>query len=413
MGNYSVVWMVREGLTACGLQSLATSLPRDHIGSLYWLISAVVPGYEMFRYPAKWSVWMAAALALLAAVRLSCCESQRAPLLCWTKGLRWLTRGSACGLVLGLLAWLASGVGITADEWLSRIAPDVWMGPPLTRSIAIGVSFACAVPLLVLWAVRKIPSGGTSQGLLWITVIEMAACASCWISFVPPPEMESVRISEWPSNSTSVARLWSDWGAADFVRDQPGSSAATFANDQASYQQQFLLGKLASLADVACLNAAQSVEPLATARLRRWLARKDRLERDQPELDRVLRELGVTHRLVRGSADNSDDPAKYVWQAIADPQPLVQLIVDGRYDATAREALQWRWVGNDRIEIELGQTQAGELLIRQTNDGGWLAQASRDGLGAGRQTLLIAPHDLFLRIAVSTDDRWIVLSREW
>ncbi|MEZ6078333.1 MAG: hypothetical protein R3C56_22465 [Pirellulaceae bacterium] len=37
------------------------------------------------------------------------------------------------------------------------------------------------------------------------------------------------------------------------------------------------------------------------AQLRTWLSRHDRLLGDQPDVDQVLRELGVTHRLLRDS----------------------------------------------------------------------------------------------------------------
>jgi hypothetical protein len=69
MGNYSVGWLWRNLMDSIGANAAGLWLGSDTKASLYgWL--TLLPGYDAFRYPAKWLVFSTASLALLSGIGL-------------------------------------------------------------------------------------------------------------------------------------------------------------------------------------------------------------------------------------------------------------------------------------------------------------------------------------------------------
>lgn len=503
LGNYSIVWLLRELLSGLGLTTLAAYLPKDHVGSLTWMINGFVPGYSMFRYPAKWTVWIVAAFSLLAAQYFGDGSSKEfIPPRRLTSALLVL---SLTGLALSCCLAMANGLGYSLDAWLAASIADPWLGPPNTHAITTSLAIAFGVPSVVLglteFSCRSMPSveSGVSgelenpslqagslcywgHGLGLITLVEMTLCASCWVHFLPAPNSDHASDFSVPAdiaaNQMDMPLVWSNRVKADLQRDHFIQSPQSYAEDQASYQRVWLIGKLGLLANVKCLHAAQSVDPRELVRLRAWLSRRDRLLDQQPEVDRVLRELGVTHRLVRSqpatdplTIQQAVAPAQFAWQAIADPQPLCQVLVGRAVSSSTGRVASWRWMSPDRLVIQIsgedvdyaggdgvggggadaerratleyaggdgmggsgtdaerratldyersngggrGGTDAERratldrvLVVRQTNDGGWLA---RDAAG---RSLAIRGQPLFVEIDLADAVGEITLSRKW
>lgn len=414
LGNYSIIWLLREMLSGLGLAWLAQHLPADHVGSLSWLLNVCLPGYSMFRYPAKWTVWFVAAASLTAALqfdRMSLVNMRQSTF----RFRQTIEVLSLVGLVIAGGLWLAAIAGYSWDAWLSQAAPDRWLGPPSTRSIAVSLAIACLIPLLSfrLGSMESLPLKQPLSSIALITLAEMTLCASCWTSFLPPPDapLESLsQFSERESTHTPLDKfrspfLWVNHSRADLRRDRFTQSPQSFEIDQAHYQQVWLLGKLGLLSDVRCLNTAQSIELLELSQLRTWLSRRDRLLVDQPVVDQFLRELGVTHRLVRTRLD--DQPSQFAWQAVAAPQPLCQLSIAGQKQPLEPPEIEWHWRSPDQLDIHIAVPQAAVLLVRQTNDGGWLARNQQ------HKHLAIDEKSIFVEIALSSEDTQVRLSRKW
>ncbi len=413
-GNYSIVWLVRELLSGLGITSLAQYLPKDHIGSLAWLLNMCIPGYSMFRYPAKWTVWFVAAASLLAAMQLD-----RMPAGLLVQAARRYRQSiqalSLTGLVVAGSLCIAAIAGYSLDAWLSHAAPDPWLGPPNTRAIARTLAIACLIPFLSL------SLGSTESSkfkrflpcLSLITLAELTQCASCWTNFLPVPPASLDSLPRISAGQPSLAQLdksdrpfvWANRSRAELTRDRFVQSPQSFKIDQARYQQIWLQGKLGVLANVRSLNATQSIEPVELAQLRTWLSRHDRLLADQPVVDQVLRELGVTHRLLRTRFDYR--PSLFEWQAVADPQPLCQLLISNQRQPLEPQTLDWHWHRPDQLDVRIADPQAAILLVRQTNDGGWLARS-----GHGKY-LAIDEKSMFVEIPLSSEDTQVKLSRKW
>ena len=492
LGNYSIVWLLRELLSGLGLTTLAANLPKDHVGSLTWMINGLVPGYSMFRYPAKWTVWIAAAVSLLAAQHLGHRPSREVILP--RRLISVLLALSLAGLAVSGCLAIANGLGYSLDAWLAARVADPWLGPPSTRAITNSLAIAFGVPSVVLGLImlsdRAVPSVGSGvsgkletaesqagslghlgsqagslrhwwPSLTLITLAEMTLCASCWVHFLPAPDADRASDFSVPAdrNTDQLDKpfVWSNRGQADLQQDRFVQSPQSYAEDQASYQRVWLIGKLGLVAEVRCLHAALSVDPRELAQLRTWLSRRDRQLPQQPEIDQVLRELGVTHRLVRSqpatdasTIRQTNAPTQFTWQAIADTLPLCQVLVGRAMSPSTSRVAKWRWTSPDRLVIQIsgaevdysegngieGESADAErratldnpkervigadsadaerratldsvLIVRQTNDGGWLA---RDASG---RSLAIRGQPLFVEVEMSDAIGEITLSRKW
>jgi len=402
-GSYTPVWLLRELLSSLGMRDWADPLPLDPVSGMYWLLCSLIPSYAMFRYPAKWSVWLIAICCLIAAQFYSESSSQASPLIS-QRLRRTMHIMSLFGLSLSASVWWLAINSVGFEQWLAQVAPDNWLGPPNARAIAFSLTTAFAIPLGVLSL--KV----SSSYFALLTLFEMTLCASCWLSFLPPPAMNG--LSDLPESvgNARPAYLWADGTEADFVSDVASQSTANYASTQAAYQQTFTLGKLASLSGVRSLNAAQSLEPASLAQLRSWLSRHDQMTATQPALDQVLRELGVTHRLVRQRMPHR--AAEFHWQPVTAPQPLCQLFSADRDLESGDEPIASAWRNSNSLHVNLPATTAAiesprRLLIRQLNDGGWNARTETG------QALSLDPASLFLVVRLTGTEKQIQLTRKW
>lgn len=396
LGNYSLVWLMREICDWLNWNHFAAQLPKDHIGGLYALLVALLPAYEVFRYPAKWTVWFVAACCVFAGVTLDKSSgSHKRPLsrrLCSAiLALSLLGLMGSCGLLFSAQTWS------TLEAWLSNATRDAWLGSAHLPAVARCMCFAFGVPSLVLViALRQ----RLANGLLYLTMLEMTLCASCWISFARPAGVCDVGAGASPQTPPLV---WSNTTAADITADGMGGKGRR-VEIEADYQDTFLLGKLASLSEVGSLGATQSIEPQAMTILRSWLSSHDRLTRTQPELDRVLGALGVTHRLTR--TRRLDQVAAFAWVQLENSTPLCMVLASSLPTSRSPAISSWQWTSSSQLDIELVAQPAAVLQVRQFNDGGWEARNEQHAV------LPIDSQHLFVRVRLAPKTTRVQLRRK-
>ncbi len=419
LGSYTFIWVLREVCTWFGWTRFVAGFAQDQSGGPYALLVAVLPGYEYFRYPAKWSVWFAAACSLLAGWQ---CSSQQGHM----GGLRsgWLCRLLAILSFVGLLLTITIGYYYIdpnyIENWLAAHTQDAWLGPAKSSAILKSLCLAFGIPGVVLTIASCTRSMSHALGL---TILEMTLCASCWISFSSP----GAALSE-PLHLASSANprdrpfVWTNTAAANIFVDRlstektsahlsdgplmAASPVPTSAVEAlCEYQDVFLLGKLASLTAVGNLGATQSIEPQFTAALKSILHRHDNLHRSQPKLDDFLRRLGISHRLIRTRIGKQ--AAKFEWVAIENPTSLCQVFVDAPSAVFSPAQVSWHWASSSSLEIQFKSLPSCVLQIRQINDGGWEAIVDEN------QKLSIHSSDAFIRVTVPANASRVTVRRKF
>lgn len=386
MGSYTVVWLLREVATAIGAQAIANRLPPDPTSGLYWLVTQIVPGYELFRYPAKWSVWFVAAASLAAGLGWQSCK--REPTSRHLPSTRWLIAISticACAIACGATGLILAHSGaqsiVRINEWIAEEHSDSWLGDPSLAAYAKTLTFSGAVPLCVICLVVLLvrlaaPAHSTGKTRHWshrclgglvtlLAMAELTMVATQWISFVRPPNLNVQHAQLLAQTGNETPFVWADTTEASIMRDLSLADQVS-AVDSCNYQDTFLLGKISSTAQLRCLSSTLSLTPSSLDRITGHMSRLDNLSFTQPRLDAALAEIGVTHRLFRNQIGLQ---TQLQWKAIESPRPLCNLAAQ---HPTA-PAIQWNWVSSSQLTV-LCQTERRNLLtIRQYSDDGWKA----------------------------------------
>lgn len=395
MGNYSLIWLLRNALEGIGLTGWAQQLPSDTAGSLYGLLSVIIPSYEGFRYPAKWSVWMVACLAVLAGCGLNRFYSEDN-----TYSVNWYRRFlyfiAFSGLLSGVLIAL-SQIDSLASAIVGQLqqAADPMLGSAnLSHSLNAIVRSMLQPALVLTGVIACFRLGSTSSQradncrswmIVLITLTDLACLAPQWIVSTSAPELSGVR--NQPENIAAL--YWANTSRENIKLVSPDASPRL--SETLRLQEQFLHGKLCHLQGRAALHASGSIEPQALVVIKRWLQRYDNLQNHQPELESVLRALGVSQRLILNEA------GELSWKPIEAAKSLCEFIPDQgvsvQADQAAIQTCSWKWLTSDELWVELDVSQAGILLVRQINDGGWNIY-SDFGLGTkpdARQLFVIFP----------------------
>lgn len=382
LGNYSLGWFLRLLLNSFDGSGLANQLPQDHVLSLYGLMAEYLPGYNVFRFPAKWNPIAIALLVALAAV-----EFQSTSLRTWinlTKPRRILAAVSSIALLLCCAMICATWINPSFASWLESQIPataeDRMLGVPEVSAMLHTATFAFAVPIAVLIllqfiAYRQSNLGRTilplAQLLVWITLLESFIVATQWCVFCDPPRANTASLVA--SNSFS----WADTSAVDIVKDRFLESEPDQLQRVTRYQEQFVIGKLSSISAQKNLSAEISIEPALLTRIRSRLASQDNLTDDQPSLDSALAFLGVTERLVREHSANGF--ATFNWQTVPNAKPACEVLdLSGKPLSNAKLSFHWQKSGELRVQCEL--SEPGIIVVRQWNDRRWLAiESTQDG----------------------------------
>ncbi len=120
-GWYGAGWLLQEfryGLMATPPEDVWIGQP---VGGLYWVMVTLLPGYSMFRFPAKLFVVATLGLSLLAAWGLD--SLQRTP----GRRLSWIAVSLA--IVSMAAGWLTMWIGPLWESWLKNAPNDALFGP--------------------------------------------------------------------------------------------------------------------------------------------------------------------------------------------------------------------------------------------------------------------------------------------
>ncbi len=464
MGNYSIAWTLRSLLQSVHLNDLAQQLPGDDSGSLYGLLVSIVPGYDSFRYPAKWSVWFAACLSLLAGIGLNCWVVNRFAAK-WSASNHSSMGFKSKRIVYLILTWaICVGAIVTLgrvyreplESWLQTYSDPLAGYPNVDaslRTVIQGMLHPAIVLLvgLATWKLvtsqrliskwftvtarvkeevkEELKAGGSpahrcagvpdrtfldtctcfrGNGAAWLvvalTTVDLASISPQWLTTIESPklilEVDRGNSEVYPT-MTGLTRVWANTSRAEIGMISQESSPTM--QDSLELQQQFLQGKLGLLAgdNFNALHASGAIEPQATVAIRRWLQRKDTLQADQPELDQILAALAVSNRLVWQSTNQGD---KLVWQKVKNVKPLCELVATSILEPTT-SSVYWRLENVDELVIQVQTDKEAVLLIRQFNDGVW--KLTDEHL----LSYSIAPNELWVTCQISPGSHTLRLSR--
>jgi len=174
LGWYGLGWLILE--VGYGVGWEGENLPvGSPFGGLYWLLNMIVPKYAQFRYPAKWFIFVAFAVSLLAARGLDQWQSSK-------RTLGWVS-------VMSLLLLLTAAIVLLNSSWLGSMFPDspddTLFGPldaatGLTQ-MAVGLIAAGVALFGGLLGLHFLPSRFAFPLVLIVASVELAV-GNAWVA---------------------------------------------------------------------------------------------------------------------------------------------------------------------------------------------------------------------------------------
>lgn len=150
-GQYGPGWIVRESAALIDAQAGNLSIG-DGFGGVYWLMANLLPGYETFRFPAKWLVPTSLGIALLAAKGWD-----RGDLAYWLRVRRISIAPLLVAAVMGVAVFTA---GMRFPQYTPKAPVDVVFGPldvpGSWRAFLISCFQAGVVSLILVWITTRI-----------------------------------------------------------------------------------------------------------------------------------------------------------------------------------------------------------------------------------------------------------------
>jgi hypothetical protein len=120
-GAFGASWLLHYPLFMAGQPKLATALPGNQVGGVYWFFVTFLPSYAYFRFPAKLLTFAACPICLLAAHGFDRLPAVPRP---------WLQRAM---LAIAATSAVGAVLVLAADGWFAElarwIAPDSVYGP--------------------------------------------------------------------------------------------------------------------------------------------------------------------------------------------------------------------------------------------------------------------------------------------
>ena len=293
-GWYGLGWLIQELRAAFSGRGIPEPWLGSPVGGLYWLLVTLLPGYVMFRYPAKLLVLTSLAISLLAARG-------------WDRFVRdepaKLSR--AAMIVVGLSLALAAGFGLVQPAWRSWLAdapPNAIFGPidgkAATSSVLTALAHTAACALLLVVVLRRVPISARSQLLLGMTAIELCL-ANAWMTV-------SIGADVWRADVVSVAsaegtapptRFYRDPNTTMLPKEWLRQSADDRLDEVVLWERAALLPRHHLRGKVAVIGAHTTLRSLDTAsllRVRQQYARQTRSKHP----DALLAPLSVSRLVV-------------------------------------------------------------------------------------------------------------------
>ncbi len=402
MGNYSPGWTVRQILYFLSLDDWSRYLPSDSISSVYGFLNWIVPGYDKFRYPAKWIVWSIACLSVLAAKQLDAVQTR--PNASFSGlGLKALLGLSFFGFTL---SWVVQLDLFSISQWLQIRLNDSFdrlLGAAQLLAAISTWQYSLCWPILVamsIFMLRKYcPQRWMPWSLVIVTLFDLSLCSCWWITTTHSGQIQTS--PSLPNGSQDRSLVWANPARAD-IRYLPPMNTSRQQDRQIAIQQAFLWNKLGIVSGLSAFHASDSLEPHSVHAIKNWLMQKDDMSSNQPELDGVLAHLGITHRLILSSQ------RQYQWKPINHAHELCQLVrsTPSKSSTTAPgSSVGWRWHNCQSLEVDVQLETSAILIIRQYNDGNWRVQCTDDKI------VNLRSGELFLVMDLPAGEYRLIVSR--
>jgi hypothetical protein len=402
MGNYSPGWAVRQILYSLGFDEWSRYLPSDSLSSVYGLLNLIVPGYDKFRYPAKWIVWSIACLSVLAAKQLDAIQTR--PHASFSSAVLKVLLGLS---FLGLtLSWVVQFDLFSIGQWLQIRLIDSFDRLLGTAQLPAAIStwrYSLGWPMMITMSFiclcKCCPQRWMPWGLVIVTLADLSLCSGWWITTTHPSQIQtSTTLPESPKDRSLV---WANPAAAD-IRNLPAMETSTQQDRQIAIQQAFLWNKLGIVSGVSAFHASDSLEPNSVRALKNWMMQKDDMSSTQPELDWVLAHLGITHRLIFTSQH------QYQWKPISHARELCELVRSTPNNSSTpapESSVRWQWQNCQTLEVDVQLETSATLIIRQYNDGKWIVHCTRDKI------VNLRSGELFLVMDLPAGEYRLIVSR--
>lgn len=216
LGWYGAGWIVIEFATLFGWQPAIES----PVGGVYWFLSSLVPGYGMFRYPAKW--WAFVTLAISLAAGWGWNLTVRHPHKV-RKHFTVISVASMCVLALVVLFYPV------LSRTLSEIPPSPIWGPLDACGAIEDLRFSLVQMIAVSWlgmiSLRHLRNRAVILGLLFVTGADL-----CWTHAWMIPTAPATLLHQVPQLIRDIA-IGDTSGSANLY-DLPG---AVFDRDDNMY----------------------------------------------------------------------------------------------------------------------------------------------------------------------------------
>jgi hypothetical protein len=295
LGRYGLGWAWDELRYAVGARHPSCWSP---IGGLYWLLTVILPGFILFRYPAKLWCLAALGLCLLAAGNLDRLTQEALQ--------RWQRRMQLGSILLSptlLVGWVSGGALTSRIQVNSS---DALFGP-LNWAAAwhallqggLHLLLVLVVSIIVLRVCRMKP-GAAAIGILLVTSVELAFAQSWMVRSVrqplpgsPPPAVAWMKATTGPAGDATSPRFLREqvrgWYPASWATtSSSGRLAACVRWDRLTLRPKYHL-------DYSC-RAAASVTSFSSADYRALLSLLDRSRRSDPALySALLDAMGIRH----------------------------------------------------------------------------------------------------------------------
>jgi len=210
MGDYAPGWYLNQLLSLCRGQP--TRWLPDAWGGLQWLWVEGIPGYQHFRYPAKWLPVTLWSLSLLGGWGLWLAIEQQDGLL-----RRQLSRIATAMAIAALILWIFARLSASQwlwDEWSKLVEPDAILGSfqsersrrMLEWQLVIFAAICFSIVLVSTWRFLGTGSqrGGLAASLLLLMALQLAWSAQQECAFLGSQELKPKVVEDSLSGSSAA-----------------------------------------------------------------------------------------------------------------------------------------------------------------------------------------------------------------
>ncbi|MBP87644.1 MAG: hypothetical protein CMJ64_13130 [Planctomycetaceae bacterium] len=293
-GWYGLGWIIHELRAAFTGGEVGDPWIGNPVGGLYWLLVELLPGYVMFRYPAKLLVLTSLVISLLAA-----------------RGWDRFVQGDQVKLsrvamvVAGVSLALAAAFGLSQPAWRSWLAdapPDAIFGPigtdAATSRVLTALAHTAAFGLLIAVLLKRLPGSSRRYALLAMTAIELCV-ANGWMTESIDAEVWRAGVATLAESGDAVAppRLFRDLNAPLLPAEWSQRSGNDRLDDVVLWERSSLLPRHHLSRNIAMVGAHTTLRSLDTAALLRVRQQYAQQTRDK-HTDALLAPLSVSCLLV-------------------------------------------------------------------------------------------------------------------